>query len=80
MRTLFAYDGQREVDLSFAENVVLEAHPAKDSSNAWWYGTAVKEGKKGWFPHNYVEEMHRKGQRRKAWLTSSCQSKSDVCL
>jgi hypothetical protein len=26
---------------------------------AWWYGTLVKEGKKGWFPSAYIEEMSR---------------------
>jgi hypothetical protein len=45
--------------LSFIENVVIEAHPAKDSESPWWYGTLVKEGRKGWFPHTYVEEMKR---------------------
>lgn len=60
MRTLFPYDGQRDVDLSFIENVVIEAHPAKDPQSPWWYGTLVKEGKKGWFPHTYVDELKRK--------------------
>lgn len=62
VRTLFAYDGQRDVDLSFIENVVIEAHPAKDSQSPWWYGTLVKEGKKGWFPHTYVEELKRESR------------------
>ena len=39
--------------------MVIEAHPAKDPESPWWYGTLVKEGKKGWFPHTYVEEMSR---------------------
>jgi uncharacterized protein YaiE (UPF0345 family) len=38
---------------------VVEAHPAKDAESPWWYGTLVKEGKSGWFPHTYVEEMKR---------------------
>ena len=59
VRTLFPYDGQRDVDLSFIENVVIEAHPAKDAQSPWWYGTLVKEGKKGWFPHTYVDELKR---------------------
>ncbi|KAK4688172.1 actin cytoskeleton-regulatory complex protein PAN1, partial [Tremellales sp. Uapishka_1] len=57
VRTLFPYEGQRDADLSFIENVVILAHPAKDESSPWWYGTLAKEGKKGWFPHSYVEEM-----------------------
>lgn len=57
MRSLYEYEGQREVDLSFKENVVIVAHPAKDGSSPWWYGMSVEEGRKGWFPHTYVEEM-----------------------
>jgi hypothetical protein len=36
------------------------AHPAKDSSSPWWYGMLLQEGKSGWFPNNYVEEIKRK--------------------
>lgn len=57
MRTLFDYEGQRDVDLSFKENMVIIAHPAKDPSSAWWYGMLVDGGNKGWFPHDYVKEM-----------------------
>jgi hypothetical protein len=60
VRTVFPYEAQRDQDLSFVENVVIEAHPAKDPMGAWWYGTLVKEGKKGWFPSAYIEEMSRK--------------------
>ena len=60
VRTVFPYEAQRDQDLSFIENVVIEAHPAKDPMGAWWYGTLVKEGKKGWFPSAYIEEMSRK--------------------
>lgn len=35
------------------------AHPAKDSSSPWWYGMLLQEGKSGWFPNNYVEEIKR---------------------
>lgn len=59
MRSLYPYDGQRDVDLSFAENVVIIAHPAKDPSGEWWYGTTVKSGEKGWFPHSFVSELGR---------------------
>jgi hypothetical protein len=60
VRTVFPYEAQRDQDLSFIENVVIEALPAKDPMGAWWYGTLVKEGKKGWFPSAYIEEMSRK--------------------
>ena len=63
VRTVYPYDGQRDVDLSFAENVVVLAHPAKDASSPWWYGTLVKSGEKGWFPHDYVQEMKRESGR-----------------
>lgn len=26
----------------------------------WWYGTAVKSGEKGWFPHSFVSELGSK--------------------
>ncbi|RXK39792.1 hypothetical protein M231_02985 [Tremella mesenterica] len=58
VRSMYAYEGQRDVDLSFKENVVIEAHPAKDASSDWWYGTLINEAKTGWFPHSYVEEIH----------------------
>jgi hypothetical protein len=57
VRTLYPYQGQRDVDLSFGENLVLEAHKAKDPSSAWWYGTVVKDKKSGWFPSSYVAEI-----------------------
>ncbi|WWD16911.1 hypothetical protein CI109_101343 [Kwoniella shandongensis] len=57
VRSLYEFQGTRDVDLSFKENVVILAHPAKDQSSDWWYGLSVKEGSKGWFPKSYVEEM-----------------------
>ena len=59
VRTLYPYEGQRDVHLSFAENVVIAAHPAKDPNGEWWYGTTVKSGEKGWFPHSFVSELGR---------------------
>lgn len=38
------------------------AHPAKDSSSPWWYGMLLQEGKSGWFPNNYVEEIKRESR------------------
>lgn len=57
VRALYPYEGQREVDLNFGENVVIEAYKAKDPSSAWWYGTVVKDNHSGWFPSSYVAEM-----------------------
>lgn len=57
VRSLYAYEGQRDVDVSFPENVIILAHPAKDASSPWWYGMVVKSGEKGWFPHSYVDEI-----------------------
>jgi hypothetical protein len=48
------------LDTGFGENLVLEAHKAKDPSSAWWYGTVVKDKKSGWFPSSYVAEIQRR--------------------
>ncbi len=57
VRTLYGYAGQREEDLSFEENDVLNAHPAKDAESAWWYGSLASGGKKGFFPRSYVDAI-----------------------
>lgn len=41
-------------DLTFEENFIILAHPAKDQSSPWEYGTLVATGEKGWFPSSYV--------------------------
>ncbi|GHJ86190.1 hypothetical protein NliqN6_2592 [Naganishia liquefaciens] len=64
VRSLYPYDGQRDVDLSFKENMILMAHPAKDPVSPWWYGMLLQGGKSGWFPNSYVEEI--KVQQAKA--------------
>ncbi|EIN07872.1 hypothetical protein PUNSTDRAFT_103983 [Punctularia strigosozonata HHB-11173 SS5] len=56
VRSLYAYEGQRPEDLSFGENLVLTAHPSK-SGGDWWYGTLVRDGKSGFFPKTYVQEV-----------------------
>ncbi|KAH7911883.1 hypothetical protein BJ138DRAFT_1062162 [Hygrophoropsis aurantiaca] len=58
VRTLYTYEGQRAEDLSFAENMVLTAHPSK-SGGDWWFGTVVKSGKSGFFPQTYVQRMEK---------------------
>lgn len=59
VRTLYAYESQRDEDLSFAENNVILAHPAKEASSDWWYGTLLSDGsgKKGTFPRTYVASI-----------------------
>jgi hypothetical protein len=57
VRSLYPYEGQRDVDVTFKQDVVLVAHPAKDAESPWWYGMVVDGGAKGWFPHTYVEEI-----------------------
>lgn len=61
VRSLYPYDGQREEDLTFVENSVILAHPAKDGSNDWWYGTLITggNGTKGTFPKTYVESVEK---------------------
>ncbi|GAA5977335.1 hypothetical protein JCM10908_004943 [Rhodotorula pacifica] len=64
VRSLFVYDAQRDEDLGFEENRVLLAHPAKDASGDWWYGSTEQNGSKlGWFPKAYVEEYHARPAR-----------------
>lgn len=59
VRSLYTYQGQREEDLSFDENEIILAHPSKDGSNDWWYGTLVtgSKGLKGTFPKIYVQSV-----------------------
>lgn len=42
--------------IAFSENIIITAHPSK-SGGAWWYGTSVKDGKAGFFPSTYVQEL-----------------------
>ena len=35
---------------------MIKAHPSKTGSE-WWYGTLVREGKSGFFPSTYVQEL-----------------------
>ncbi|KAI0044289.1 hypothetical protein FA95DRAFT_1497317 [Auriscalpium vulgare] len=56
VRSLYPYEGQRAEDLSFAENLVLTAHPSKTGGD-WWHGTVVRDGKSGFFPKTYVERL-----------------------
>jgi len=56
VRSLYAYEGQRGEDLSFAENLILTAHPSK-SGGDWCYGTLVRDGRAGFFPRTYVERI-----------------------
>ena len=57
MRSLFEYEAQRDEDLSFAENVVILAHPPKDAASPWWYGTTATTQAAGWIPKDYVQEI-----------------------
>ncbi|KIK20542.1 hypothetical protein PISMIDRAFT_682232 [Pisolithus microcarpus 441] len=54
VRPLYPHEAQRSKDLSFGENVVIEAHPSK-SGGDWWYGTTVNDGRSGFFPQTYVQ-------------------------
>ena len=59
VRSLYPYEGQRDEDLSFTENSVILAHPAKTAGNDWWYGTLITggAGAKGTFPKTYVQSV-----------------------
>ncbi|KAI9069473.1 hypothetical protein FKP32DRAFT_1617176 [Trametes sanguinea] len=56
VRSLYAYQAQRPEELTFGENLILTAHPSKSGSD-WWYGTLVRDGKSGFFPKTYVEQV-----------------------
>ena len=42
----------------FGENMIIEAHPSK-SGGDWWYGKTVKDGKSGFFPQTYVQQVEQ---------------------
>ncbi|KAG9114454.1 hypothetical protein FRC07_007636, partial [Ceratobasidium sp. 392] len=58
VRSLYPYEGQRAEDLSFGENLMINAHPSK-SGGDWWYGSLSKTGKKGFFPRSYVDVIEK---------------------
>jgi len=60
VRTLYSYAGQRDEDLTFEENDIVSAHPAKDATSDWWYGSLASGAKKGFFPRSYVEAIDQR--------------------
>ncbi|CAE6423462.1 unnamed protein product, partial [Rhizoctonia solani] len=58
VRSLYAYEGQRAEDLSFPDNLIIDAHPSKSGSD-WWYGTTRKTRTKGFFPRSYVDVVEK---------------------
>lgn len=55
MNPLFA-ESNTGTFAAFAENLILSAHPSKTGGD-WWYGTVVRDGKKGFFPKTYIEQV-----------------------
>jgi len=53
-RSLYSFEGEGPEDLSFGENLIIVANPAKNDGD-WWYGTIVTSSKSGLFPKTYVE-------------------------
>ncbi len=79
VRSVFDYEGLRDVDLSFAENVVIDATPTKDASSPWWYGTLVKEGAR-MVPQGLCPGAVRwvsRGPQRPAILLIQCSNKGE---
>lgn len=60
--------------LAFGENLILTAYPSK-SGGDWWYGTLVKDGKSGFFPNTYVQELEHGAY---LYLSRSCLSHSST--
>jgi len=52
-KALYPYDGQTQDELSFPEGAILLIH--KKDPGGWWEGEI--NGKRGWIPANYVQEM-----------------------
>ncbi|KAH9483528.1 Actin cytoskeleton-regulatory complex protein pan1 [Psilocybe cubensis] len=59
VRSLYAFEGDGPEDLSFGENLIINANPSK-SGGDWWYGSVVSTGKSGLFPKTYVEVVKPK--------------------
>lgn len=57
VRSLYRYKGQRAQDASFEANLLIIAHPAKDTASDWLYGIVPASGSRGWLPKTYVEEL-----------------------
>ncbi|KAI9256579.1 hypothetical protein BDA99DRAFT_516821 [Phascolomyces articulosus] len=55
VKSLYEYRGARDDDLSFGEDEILKAHPHKESTSDWWYGSSLKTKQVGFFPKAYVE-------------------------
>ncbi|KAI8340948.1 hypothetical protein BC941DRAFT_488850 [Chlamydoabsidia padenii] len=58
-KALYAYQGMREDDLSFAEDEMIKAHPSKDKNSDWWYGTSLSTHAVGFFPRTYIEIIEK---------------------
>jgi hypothetical protein len=56
VRSLYPYEGQRNEDLSFGENLIIVAHPSK-SNGDWWHGETAKDHQSGFFPRTYVQPL-----------------------
>lgn len=52
--TLYNFQGENEKELSFAKGEYVKV--TKKNPN-WWGGVGSKEGKSGYFPSNYVQEI-----------------------
>merc|ERR1712093_754940 len=57
VRSLYAYEASGEQDASFRDNLLIIAHPPKDSASEWLYGMVPSTGSRGWLPKSYVEEL-----------------------
>ncbi|CAF0924055.1 unnamed protein product [Adineta ricciae] len=60
--TLYPFKAQNTDELSFAKGDVIIITQAP-TDGGWWEGTL--DGKTGWFPSNYVEQLSQKIGRRK---------------
>ncbi|CAF2395780.1 unnamed protein product [Rotaria sp. Silwood2] len=57
VNALYAFKAQNTDELSFAKNDIIIITQAPNDGG-WWEGTL--DGKTGWFPSNYVEQIVQK--------------------
>lgn len=57
VRAVFKFKGTNNDELKFKKGDIITITQKEDGG--WWEGTL--DGKTGWFPSNYVEDMPREG-------------------
>ncbi|CAF0844801.1 unnamed protein product [Rotaria sordida] len=75
VNALYAFKAQNTDELSFAKNDVIIITQAP-TDGGWWEGTL--DGKTGWFPSNYVEQIVQKTDSTPSTQSSSSQQCAEM--